>query len=114
MSLAEEDKTREEDPSSKNKAETETTQSDQASGLMALAQSYFEQAKYIQAESTAKKALEVCEKARGHDHPQVAEGLILYARILRQKKFNYKAAQLEARAKGILKNNANNTKIEKI
>jgi hypothetical protein len=71
--------------------------------LYRLAELYFVQGKFIQSESFSKRALKIREDALGPDHQDVAASLNQYAKILRQKKFNYKAAQLEARAKNILK-----------
>jgi tetratricopeptide (TPR) repeat protein len=68
-----------------------------------LAELYIGQGKFIQSESFSKRALKIREDTLGPDHPDVAASLKQYAKILRQKKFNFKAAQLEARAKNILK-----------
>jgi tetratricopeptide (TPR) repeat protein len=87
-----------------NQKLAEGGQSELSTSLRNLAALYFEQEKFIQAEANVKRALVVAEKDLGHDHPDIAEGLILYAKILRQIHFNYKAAQLESRAKSILKN----------
>jgi hypothetical protein len=64
---------------------------------------YFDQGQFRQAEIYAKNALAIREKELGPEHSEVAVSLNQYAKILRQKKFNYKAAQLEARAKSILR-----------
>ena len=71
--------------------------------LYCLAELYVGQGKLVQSESFSKRALKIRENVLGPDHPDVAASLNQYAKILRQKKFNYKAAQLEARAKNILK-----------
>lgn len=87
-----------------NEKLAEGGQSELSASLRNLAELYFKQGKFGQAEANVKQALVASEKALGHDHPDIAEGLILYSKILRQKHFNYKAAQLESRAKCILKN----------
>jgi tetratricopeptide (TPR) repeat protein len=73
-------------------------QTDLSFTLNSLANLYYEQGKFIQAEPLSKRALAIREKALGPDHQDVAESLVLYAKLLRKKNFNYKAAQLEARA----------------
>jgi len=74
-----------------------------AASLQHLSEVCFEQGKFIQSEDYIKKALAILEKEPAADQLELVESLKLYAKILRQKKFNYKAAQVEARARDILR-----------
>ncbi len=69
--------------------------------LNALGEVYRTQGKYAEAEPLYRRALAIWEKALGPEHPNVAQGLEKYAKLLRKTNRENEAAKLEARAKAI-------------
>jgi tetratricopeptide (TPR) repeat protein len=72
-----------------------------ATSLDNLANLYYAQGKYAEAEPLYQRALGIREKALGPEHPNVATVLENYAVLLRQTGRESHATEMEARAKAI-------------
>ena len=66
-----------------------------------LAERYYKEGKYDEAEPLYKRALEMMKKSLGPDHPDVAQTLENYAALLRKTGRGDEAAKMEARAEAI-------------
>ena len=72
-----------------------------ATSLSGLADLYYAQGKYTEAEPLYQRSLAIREKALGAEHPAVATTLENYAALLRKTNREAEAATIEARAKAI-------------
>ena len=72
-----------------------------AASLSGLADIYYAQGEYGEAEPLYRRSLAIREKALGPDDPHVAQSLENYAALLRKTGRNSGATKMEARAKVI-------------
>ncbi len=72
-----------------------------AINLNNLAELYRAQGRYAEAEPLYQRALAICEKVLGLEHPAVATSLQNYAALLRETGRTEEADEMEARAKAI-------------